>query len=78
VSDIKREMRDTSADAKEAWRGLDGESLGDKVANTGDRARNAIENAGDEIHEGADNASRDASYERGRVDEAVDRADDKL
>ena len=76
MSDLKRTMRDTSADAKEAWRGADGEDLGDKVANAGDRARNAIENAGDKIHEGADEASRDASYERGRADEAIDRVDD--
>jgi hypothetical protein len=71
VSDLKRTMRDVSADAKEAWRGADGESLGDKVANTGDRARNAVENAGDEIHEGSDKAANDASYERGRADEAT-------
>jgi hypothetical protein len=76
VSDLKRTMRDASADAKEAWRGADGESLGDKVANAGDRARNAVENAGDEVHEGADRASNDVSYERGRADEATNRVDD--
>jgi hypothetical protein len=76
MSELKRTMRDTSADAKEAWRGVDGESLGDKVANAGDRARNAVENAGDDLHENADKASNDVSYERGRADEATNRIDD--
>jgi hypothetical protein len=59
---------------KEAWRKADGEeSLGDKVANAGDRMENAVKNAGDELHEEADKASRDAAYEQGRVDEATRR-----
>lgn len=73
MSDMKETLRDTAADAKEAWRKADGEeSLGDKLANAGDRARNAVENAGDELHEKADTLSRDAAYERGRVDGSVD------
>jgi hypothetical protein len=70
MSDVKRTIRDTEADVKEAWRGADGESLGDKVANAGDRASNAVKDAGDTIHEKADEASRDMAYEKGRVDEA--------
>jgi hypothetical protein len=73
MSDMKRTIRDTEADVKEAWRGADGESLGDKAANTRDRAGNAIKDAGDTIHEKTDEASRDAAYERGRVDEATRR-----
>jgi hypothetical protein len=70
MSDVKRTIRDTEADVKEAWRGADGESLGDKVANAGDRAGNTVKNAGDKIHEKTDEASRDMAYEHGRVDEA--------
>ena len=70
MSDVKRTIRDTEADVKEAWRGADGESVGDKVANAGDRASNAVKDAGDTIHEKADEASRDMAYEKGRVDEA--------
>lgn len=70
VSELNRTLRDTEADLKEAGRKLDGEeSLGDKVAGAGDRLENAVKNAGDELHEGADDMSRDASYEQGRMDE---------
>ncbi len=69
MNDLKREARDAKTDAKEAWRGLDGESVGDKVANTTDRVKDALGDAGDKIHEDADRAARDASYEQGRVDE---------
>jgi phage-related minor tail protein len=71
MSDIKETVRDTEADFKDAWRKADGEeSLGDKAANVGERAKNAIENAGDKLHEEVDEASRDMAYEQGRVDEA--------
>jgi len=76
MSDIKRTIRDTEADAKETWRKADGESIGDKLANAGDRARNAVKDAGDEVHEKSDELSRDAAYEHGRVDGAVDATDD--
>lgn len=70
MSDLKQAARDTKTDVKEAWRRADGEeSLGDKVANTTDRAKDAVENAGDELHEEADEASRDAAYNQGRADE---------
>jgi vacuolar-type H+-ATPase subunit H len=71
MSDVKRTIRDTEADVKEGIRGADGESLGDKVANAGDRASNAVKDAGDTIHEKTDEVSRDAAYEQGRVDEAT-------
>jgi hypothetical protein len=70
MSDVKRTIRDTEADVKEAWRDADGESLGDKVANARDRAGNAVKDAGDTIHKKTDEASRDMAYEQGRVDEA--------
>lgn len=70
MSDVKRTIRDTEADVKEAWRESDGESLGDKVANARDRAGNAVKDAGDTIHEKTDEASRDMAHEQGRVDEA--------
>jgi hypothetical protein len=70
MSDVKRTIRDTEADAKEAWRGIDGESLGDKAANARDRAGNVVKDAGDKIHEETDELGRDAAYEQGRVDEA--------
>lgn len=76
MSDIKRAARDAEADAKEAWRRRDGESLGDKAANVGDRARNAVKDAGDEIHEQSDRASRDAAYERGRIEGHASEHDD--
>ena len=70
MSDLNRTIRDTEADVKELGRKVDGdESLGDKLAGAGDRLENAVKNAGDEIHEGADDLSRDAAYEQGRADE---------
>jgi hypothetical protein len=69
MSDLKQKARDAKTDVKEAWRNADGESLGDKIATTTDRAKDAVENAGDEIHEDADRASRDAAYQQGRADE---------
>jgi len=69
MSDLKRDVRDTKMDVKEAWRNADGESLGDKVANTTDRAKDKLANAGDELHEQADKASREAAYQEGRADE---------
>ena len=72
MSDLNRTIRDTEADVKETWRKADGdESLGDKVANVGDRLENAVKDAGDKIHEEADEMSRDAAYQQGRVDEAT-------
>ena len=69
MSDLKQKARDAKTDVKEAWRNADGESLGDKVATTADRAKDAVENAGDELHEDADRASREAAYQQGRADE---------
>ena len=69
LSDLKETARDAETDVKEAWRNADGESIGDKVANTTDRAKDAAANVGDELHEEADRASRDAAYEQGRADE---------
>jgi hypothetical protein len=70
MRDLKRTVRDTEADVKEAWRKADGdESLGDKAADAGDRLRNVIENAGDELHGTADEVARDVADERGRIDE---------
>jgi hypothetical protein len=70
MSELKRTARDAGADLKEAWRQADGEeSLGDKAANAGDRLENAVKDAGDVVHEKADEASREAAYQRGRADE---------
>ena len=69
MSDLKQDARNAKTDAKEAWRNADGESLGDAVANTTDRAKDAVANAGDEVHEEADKVSRDAAYQQGRADE---------
>ncbi len=72
MSDLNRTVRDTETDVKEAWRRADGhESLGDKATNVGERVGNAVENAGDKLHEEMDEASRDAAYEKGRADEAA-------
>jgi hypothetical protein len=49
------------------------ESLGDKAATIGDRTRNAVKDAEDDLHEGSDKLSRDAAYEAGRADEAATR-----
>ncbi len=73
MQESKRTVRDLEDDAKEAWRRADGdESLGDKVANAGDRLRHGAENLGDELHEGVDDAARKLEYERGRADQALD------
>jgi hypothetical protein len=69
MSDLKQGVRDATTDAKEAWRGADGESLGDKVANATDRAKDKVADAGDELHETVDDVSRDAAYQKGRADE---------
>lgn len=72
MNDLNKTIRDTEADVKEAWRKADGhESLGDKAANLGDRAENAVKDAGDMLHEETDELARDASYEAGRQDEAM-------
>lgn len=76
MSDINRTIRDTEADAKATWRKADGESVGDKVADAGDRARNAVADVGDKVHEKSDEVSRGAAYERGRIDEASTPVDD--
>lgn len=76
MSDIKRTARDAEADVKEAWRRRDGESLGDKAANVGDRARNAVKDAGDELHERGDRASREVEHERGRLEGRAEAHDD--
>ena len=70
MSDLEKTVRDTEADVKETWRKADGdESLSDKAAGLGDRVGNAIEDAGDKLHEVADDASREAAYQEGRADE---------
>lgn len=70
MNDIAKTARDTGVDLKENLRKADGhESLGDKAANVGDRVGNAVKDAADGLHEGADKLSRDASYEQGRADE---------
>ena len=70
MSDMSKTIRDTEADVKEGLRKADGdESLGDKAAGLGDRVENAVKDAGDTVHETADDASRDASYQKGRADE---------
>lgn len=72
MSDLNKTIRDTEADIKEGWRKADGdESLGDKAANLGDRAANAVKDAGDKLHEETDELAREASYEKGRADEAI-------
>ena len=69
MSDLKRTARDVEDDAKETWRKADGESLGDKLANAGDRIRHGVENVGDELQDKTDEAARDLEYQRGRTDE---------
>jgi hypothetical protein len=69
MSDLKANVRDAKTDAKDAWRKADGETLGDDVATATDRVKDKIADAGDELHEDADRAAREASYEQGRADE---------
>ena len=74
MSDLSKTIRDTEADVKEGLRKADGdESLGDKAAGLGDRVENAVKNVGDDVHEGADEVSRDAAYQQGRTDEMTRR-----
>jgi hypothetical protein len=49
VDEMKRGAREVRDDAKKAWRGADGEDLGDKAANLGDDVRRNAANAGDDI-----------------------------
>ena len=69
MNDLKAAARDAKTDAKDAWRKVDGETLGDDAATAIDRAKDKVADAGDELHEEADRASRDVAYEQGRVDE---------
>jgi len=69
MSDLKAAARDAKTDAKDAWRKADGETLGDDIATATDRVKDKVADAGDELHEDADRAARDASYEQGRADE---------
>jgi hypothetical protein len=73
MDDIKKDARNAETDAKDAWRKADGETIGDDLATARDRASDAIKNAGDDLHKEADAASREMSYEKGRVDEAARR-----
>ena len=70
MNDLKSDARDAKTDVKDAWRKADGDnSLGDQVATATDRIKDKVADAGDELHEDADRAARDASYQQGRADE---------
>ena len=73
MDDIKKDARNATTDAKDAWRKADGETIGDDLATARDRASDAIKNAGDDLHQDADAASREMSYDKGRLDEAARR-----
>ena len=77
MSEVKRTARDLQDDVKETWRKADGESVGDAVANAGDRIKHGVENLGDELHEAVDDAGRKLEYERGRADEMAKDLDDR-
>lgn len=76
MTDLKRGARDLEDDAKEALRRADGEeSLGDKLANVGDRLRHGAENVGDELREKGDDVKAEMDYQHGRSDERRDDPD---
>ena len=66
MDDIKKDARNATTDAKDAWRKADGETIGDDLATARDRASDAIKNAGDDLHKDADAASREMSYDKAR------------
>ena len=54
MDDVKKGYREGEVEAKEAWRGRDGEDLADKVGNAGDDARKNLGNLGDDARDAAD------------------------
>ncbi|HEY4753549.1 MAG TPA: hypothetical protein VIH37_09700 [Candidatus Limnocylindrales bacterium] len=62
MDELKPDAREAVDDAKKAWRGRDGEDLGDKAANLGDDVRRNIANAGDAIKHAGDDLKHDAEH----------------
>ena len=57
MDDLKKGYREGEADAKEAWRNRDGEDLADKVGNLGDEINKDLANAGDAARDAIDDAA---------------------
>ena len=74
MNELSKAARDTEADVKESLRKADGdESLEDKAKNAADRVGNAVKDAGDKLHQEADEMSRESAYHKGRADEMARR-----
>ncbi|MFN8629756.1 MAG: hypothetical protein U0838_05350 [Chloroflexota bacterium] len=69
MDDLKKGAREVVDDAKKAWRGRDGEDLGDKLANAGDDIRRTAANAGDDLRHAKRDAEHDADYGKDPLDD---------
>ncbi len=66
MDEMKRGGREVRDDAKKAWRGADGEDLGDKVANLGDDVRRNVANTGDDLRHAGDDIAHDLEHGKDR------------
>jgi hypothetical protein len=57
MDDLKKGYREGEANAKEAWRNRDGEDLSDKAGNLGDEINKDLANAGDAARDAIDDAA---------------------
>lgn len=72
MPNLKNDARDVEDRVKAAARRADGESIADRLANAGDRARHGLERAAETVEDASDKLDRAAAYERGRADGEAD------
>ncbi len=72
--ETKRGAREARDDAKKAWRGADGEDLGDKAANLGDDVRRNAANAGDDLRHAVRDTKDEAHHAGHHVEDDPHRA----
>lgn len=75
MDDLKRTGREVRDDAKKAWRGADGEDLGDKAANLGDDVRRNAANAGDDLRHAVRDTKDEAHHAGHDIDDDMHRGD---
>jgi hypothetical protein len=71
MDDVKRTYREGEQTTKEAWRGADGEDLGDKIGNAGDELRKQAGNAGDALDDDVDTSNAKAEWRQSDGDESL-------
>ena len=77
MDDIKKAGREVETNVKKTVRGIDGESAGDKVANTGDEMKKNLGNAGDDISGTVDIDRGPDAAPAGARQDLVDRIDNR-